>query len=213
MSFLRRLFGSLGGLGGRKSPRSLEEQVRQLETRARSAPLGIRATLLNRAGDSCMRAGDHQRALGYFRQAIDLLLEDEQPEPARGVAKKIIRVHPQTVRTFCTLTWLDLATRQNAAAVRSLREYVKAVERRSDKDRAGAQIMAMARITSHEGFLKEASEALEELGFPTDADRVRTWLEEGGGPEAQGDPEEIRRHCLFSAITSTSPPKPDWSTA
>jgi hypothetical protein len=191
----------------------MEQQVRELERRAEGSPLGTRATLLNRAGDVCMRAGDHQRALGFFRQAIDLLLEDEQPEPARGVAKKIIRVHPETVRTHCTLTWLDLATRQHAGAVKSLREYVRAAERREDTDRAGPQILEMARITTHKGFLEEASGALEKMGFPSDAEQVRSWLEEGGAPEAQGEHEELRMHCMRSATGSVGPPKRGRSTA
>ena len=213
MSFFSRLFGPKTGARSRKGPQTLAEQVRELERRAEGSPLGTRATLLNRAGDVCMRAGDHQRALGYFRQAIDLLLEDEQPVPARGVAKKIIRVHPETVRTHCTLTWLDLATRQHAAAVKSLREYVKAAERRNDFDQAGPQVLEMARITTHKGFLEEAAEALEKMGFAQDAEEVVTWLDQGGAPEAQWEQEELRMHCMRSAIDLRGPPKRDRATS
>ena len=59
---------------------------------------------MNRAGDLCLRAGDRVRALRYYGRAIDALLGDGQPEAARGVANKIIRVHPDAIRTLCTLT-------------------------------------------------------------------------------------------------------------
>ena len=166
MSLLRRWFGSKSGDPQGRATKNLAQQVRELERQAEDAPLGTKGTLLNRAGDVCMRAGDHERALEFFRQAIDLLLEDGQPEPARGVAKKIIRVHPKTVRTHCTLTWLDLATLQHSAARRSLRAYVKAAEKQDQMDYAGPQILAMARVSSDDAFLKEAAEGarLRETG-------------------------------------------------
>ena len=75
MSFFRRLFGPRSGPGrGGVSP-TPEQQVAELERQAEGAPLGTKGTLLNRAGDVFMRAGNHGRALDYFRRAIDLLLE------------------------------------------------------------------------------------------------------------------------------------------
>jgi tetratricopeptide (TPR) repeat protein len=203
MSFFRRFFGpKSGGTPQGRASYTLGQQVRELERQAEHSPLGTKGTLLNRAGDVCMRAGDHQKALEYFRQAIDLLLEDEQPEPARGVAKKIIRVHPDTVRTHCTLTWLDLATRQPGAAKKSLRDYVKAVEKWEQADQASLQILEMAKVTSHKGFLEDAAEALEKLGFPNDAELVSEWAAAGGAPDSNGDPEAVSRHCMLSAIAS-----------
>jgi tetratricopeptide (TPR) repeat protein len=183
----------------------MAQQVRDLERQAEDAPLGTRATLLNRAGDVCMRATDHERALEYFRQAIDLLLEDEQPEPARGVAKKIIRVHPETVRTYCTLTWLDLATGQDAGAVKSLRDYVSVVERHGQADVAGPQILEMARLASHKGFLEEAAQHLRELGFPRESDQVAEWAATGGAPESREGRQKVSRRCMVSAIGSNPP--------
>jgi len=206
MSFLSRLFGPKKGPGGGRSHATLAERVRELERQAEGTPLGTRGTLLNRAGDVCMRAGDHKKALGYFRQAIDLLLEDEQPEPARGVAKKIIRVHPDTVRTHCTLIWLDLGLRQHGAALKALRDYVRAAEKRGQTDHAGAQILEMARITTHQGFLEEAAEVLEKFGFAREAEQAGQWLAEGGSPEAQGDPAALRSYCFSAAIASKEIP-------
>ena len=203
MSLFSRIFGPRGsGFPRWRRGQSLGQQLEELERQAKGSPLGTRGTLLNRAGDACMRAGDHKRALEYFRQAIDLLLEDEQPEPARGVAKKIIRVHPDTVRTHCTLAWLDLATRQPGAAKKSLRDYAKAVEKRAEIDQAGPQILEMAKVTTHKGFLEEAAEILEKLGFPKDADLVNEWAAAGGADESKEDPEALSRHCMLSAIAS-----------
>jgi hypothetical protein len=154
-----------------------------------------------------MRAGDDKRALEYFRQAIDLLLEDEQPEPARGVAKKIIRVHPETVRTHCTLTWLDLATRQDAGAVKSLRDYVRTAQKHGQADQAGPQILEMAKVASHKGFLEEAAQHLKELGFSRESDQVKGWAAAGGAPESRKNPRKLRRHCMLSATVSKSRPQ------
>jgi len=206
MSFLRRLFGFKINPPGVRSSTRLAERVRELERQAEGAPLGTRGTLLNRAGDVCMRGGDHRKALEYFRQAIDLLLEDEQPEPARGVAKKIIRVHPETVRTHCTLIWMDLGLRQHGAALKSLRDYARAAEKRAQTRPAGAQILEMARVTAHQGFLEEAAEVLERMGFPRDAEQVGRWLAEGGSPQAHGDPEELKGYCFSAAIASKGIP-------
>jgi tetratricopeptide (TPR) repeat protein len=205
MSILRRFFAARNGPPRGRAGHTLAQQVRELERQAEDAPLGTRGTLLNRAGDVCMRAGDHKRALEYFRQAIDLLLEDEQPEPARGVAKKIIRVHPETVRTHCTLTWLDLATRQDAGAVKSLRDYVRVAERHGQVDQAGPQILEMARIASHQGFLEEAALHLRRLGFPKESDQVVEWAAAGGAPESRGEPQDLGRHCMLSAIVTKAP--------
>lgn len=215
MSFFRRFFGpkSGGSPRGRAPSYVLAQQVRELERQAEDAPLGTKGTLLNRAGDVCMRAGDHQKALEYFRQAIDIFLEDEQPEPARGVAKKIIRVHPDTVRTHCTLAWLDLATRQPGAARRSLRDYVNAAEKWGRIDQASLQILEMSRVTSHKGFLDDAAEALAKLGFDGDAELVRGWGTAGGTPESKEDPESLSRRCMNSAIASKGAPDVKRSTA
>jgi len=202
MSFFRRFFGqTIGPSKGPPSP-TPEQQVGELERRAEGAPLGTKGTLLNRAGDVFMRAGNHQKALYYFRRAIDLLLEDEQPEPARGVAKKIIRVHPDTVRTHCTLTWLDLANQHPGTARKSLREYFACVEKRGLADEAGPQILEMAKVTTHKGFLEEASEILEKLGFGERAELVEAWAMDGGAALAQKNPEKLSKHCLEAAIAS-----------
>lgn len=182
----------------------MSQQLRDLEKKAEKAPLGAGWTYLNRAGDVCLRNGDKVKAMQFFGRAIDVLLKDEQPEPARGVAKKIIRVHPRAVRTLCTLTWLDLAARQPAAAVLSLGEYAKAATRGGKEELAADEVYTMARLTRDEAFLQEAVEVLKELGAPTYAKQVEKWLKAGGSEDSQGEPEALARFCMSAAVGSNA---------
>ena len=204
MSLLGKLFGSGDGGSGGSGPGNLGQDLRDLERRAEAAPLGAGWTHLNRAGDMCLKAGDKVKAVKYFGQAIDSLLEDEQPEPARGVAKKIIRVHPEAVRTLCTLTWLDLAARQPASAVLSLRCYADAAKRGGREDLAGDQLFTMARFTSDKAFLTEAIEVLSDLGLTTYSIQVKEWLAEGGSEDSKGGADALARYCLSAAVGSNA---------
>src|SRR5690606_27875713 len=120
MSFLSRLFGSKDQ--PQKADARLTQRLERLEAEAEHALPGYVGSTYNRAGDIALRAGDSERAVSYYGRAIDAFLEDVQPEAARGVANKIIRVRPAAVRTLCTLTWLDLAARHTATALLHLRD-------------------------------------------------------------------------------------------
>lgn len=181
-------------------PRDWEKELKAFEEEAKRSSRAFRGTPLNKAGDLCLRAGDRERALSYYGRAIDALLEDGQREAARGVANKIIRVHPQAVRTLCTLTWLDLASRHMATALLHLRDYVDAARRAGQEPITGDQIFAMARISPQDEFLGAAADSLDALGFPDRASEVRRWAADGGSPEALTDDEELAEHCLMSAV-------------
>jgi hypothetical protein len=204
MSLFGKYFGSENDNSKGSGSGNLSQNLRDLERRAEAALLGTGWTHLNRAGDMCLKAGDKVKAVKYFGQAIDSLLEDELPEPARGVAKKIIRVHPGAVRTLCTLTWLDLAARQPASAVLSLRCYADAAKRGSREDLAAEQVFTMARLTASEAFLTEAGEVLADLGFTTYSLQVKDWLAEGGSEDCGGEPEDLARVCLSAAVGSNA---------
>lgn len=204
MSLFGKLFGSGNGPAGRKGPANLGQHLRDLERKSEAASLGMGWTFLNRAGDACLKAGDRVKAVKYFGQAIDSLLEDEQPEPARGVAKKIIRVHPEAVRTLCTLTWLDLAARQPTAAVRSLKDYAAAAKRGSREDLAADQISAMAQITADGAFLEEAESILRGMGYTTASLQVKDWISEGGSPDSKGEADALAHYCLSAAVGSNA---------
>lgn len=203
MSFFGKLFGSKSstarsGRGGD----DLEVRLAELEAQADRAPLGFQGRPLNRAGDVCLQAGDRDRALRYYGLAINSLLDDLQPEAARGVANKIIRVHPAAVRTLCTLTWLDLSARHIATAVQDVALYAEAASNGGRQDMAAPEILAMAALVGNVDFLSAAAEALEVLEATDDAATVTRWAEQGGSGEHIQDNEELASACLKAAIGS-----------
>jgi tetratricopeptide (TPR) repeat protein len=194
-------------------PANWEEELDAFEKEARRAPRAFQGTPLNRAGDLCLRAGDHDRALGYYGRAIDALLGDGQREAARGVANKIIRVHPQAVRTLCTLTWLDLGSRHMATALLHLRDYVAAAKRRGQEYPAGDQIVKMARVMADGEFLAASADSLDQLGFAERAAEVREWVAAGAGADAITDAQAFTTFCLEAAVGSQAQPGQEQGSA
>ncbi len=209
MSFLNRLFGA------KRDPKAGGELLKRLERMeadaANAAPAYVGSTY-NRAGDLALRAGDSERAVKNYGQAIDAFLEDGQREAARGVANKIIRVRPGAVRTLCTLTWLDLAARHTATALLHLRDYVDAATKVEENALAANQIFAMARIVADHEFLGAAADALDVLDFSHRAKEVREWASGGGSPDALRDAEELAAACLRAALRSNERGKSDSRT-
>ena len=203
MSFLSRLFGSKPSAtpGARTD---VESELRRLEVEAENALPGYVGTAYNRAGDRALRAGQADRAMGYYGQAIDAFLEDAQPEAARGVANKIIRVRPGAVRTLCTLTWLDLAAGHRATALLHLREYGVAAQGAGEQARAATQIHAMARMSADSEFLAGAADALDSVGYVNRAEQVRGWVA-AGAPDAEPDVSAYAEACLKAAVRSNDP--------
>ena len=203
MSILKKIFGSAS-----ESPRtgrssaSLQERIAELEAQAQSESAGYQGMPLNRAGDLCLEEGEKGRALDFYGRAINALLEDHQREAARGVANKIIRVHPGAVRTLCTLTWLDLASHHLATALLHLRDYVDGVERVDMQHLAKDHVMEMARVVPVVEFLDAVADALDRMDWPAEAERVREWSAEGGSPAAMTDPEELATYCMHAAVGS-----------
>ena len=204
MSLLSRLFGS-------KEPApdegltTLDDRLAKLEQEAEDAPAGYKGTPLNKAGDFALRDGDRGRALDYYGRAINAFLEDEQREAARGVANKLIRVHPGAVRTLCTLLWLDLSARHMATALLHLRDYVEAAIRVDVQHLAGAQILEMARLAPQAEFLEAVADGLDALDLGDQASQVRGWTAAGGSPDALEDPDLLGAACLKAAILTNAP--------
>ena len=186
----------------------LQERLERLERESARAGPGFQWGPLNRAGDLCLRAGDRQRALEYYGRTIDTLLADEQREAARGVANKIIRVHPRALRTLCTLTWLDLAARHMATALLHLRDYVEGAREEGREAITAGQIFEMARVSPEQEFLGAAADALDQLDYPEKAAIVREWVRAGASPDALEDPEELAAACLEAAIGSNEGRRP-----
>ncbi|MDH5760437.1 MAG: hypothetical protein OEZ65_12685 [Gemmatimonadota bacterium] len=171
--------------------------MRRLEREFGKARPGFQGTPLNRAGDLCHRAGDRERALKYYGRAIDLFLDDGQREAARGVANKLIRIHPQAVRTLATLTWLDLAAHHEATAIGHVQAYVKAARKAGQEARAREEIFEMAAIAPYRGFLEAVAEGLDELGQATAGNKIRQWIaQHGHSPYALTDPDAFSERCL-----------------
>jgi tetratricopeptide (TPR) repeat protein len=195
MSFLSRLFGSSPS----GKPEDIDAQLARIEVEAVEARPGYVGTSHNKAGDLALKAGQSDRAVGYYGRAIDAFLEDAQREAARGVANKIIRVRPEAVRTLCTLTWLDLAARHQATALLHLRDYVESAKKAEQHARAATQIYEMAKIVPE--FIEAAADALDSLDFSNRGVEVRAWAG-AEPPEAVSDPEELAQRCLLAAVQS-----------
>lgn len=191
---------------GDKESVSLDEMLEHLEEESTRAGAGLQWGPLNRAGDLCLRSGEKGRALEYYGRTIDTLLADGQREAARGVANKILRVHPGALRTLCTLTWLDLAARHMATALLHLRDYVDRAVEAEQEPITAAQVFEMARMNREEEFLGAAADALDRLDYPEKAGIVREWLRAGGSPDSIEDPEELATACLEAAIGSNERP-------
>ena len=149
---------------GNAAAAALPERLKVLEREAEQARLGFRGAPLNRASDLCMQAKESERALEYYGGAIDAYLHDGHPEVARGVAQKLIRVHPGAVRTYCTLTWLDLGLGYVADARTHVDGYVAAARRAGHENLAVPQVKEMARTMTDLGFREAAATALHDLG-------------------------------------------------
>jgi tetratricopeptide (TPR) repeat protein len=204
MSFLDRWFGSSSAPGRKGRKKRLDEELADFESAYQRAGRGFQGSPLNRAGDVCVQRGENKRALEYYGRAIDTFLEDGQRDAARGVANKIIRLHPVAVRTLCTLTWLDLAAFHMGTAREHLREYWEAASREGRGGLARNEILEMARLIPQDEFLSAAADALDQLNFPDDAAKVRTWAAEGGSPDAIEDPEELADRCVERAVGSNA---------
>jgi len=203
-----------GGSSGSLSPPELERALEALEEEAAEAKPGFEGQAFKEAADLCVRAGETERALTYLGRAIDAYLEDEQPEAARAVARRLIRLHPRAIRTLCTITWLDLAGGYLGDALLHLGEYVEASRRGERQEICRNQILEMARIVNDEQFCMSAAEGLQDLGFPDDAVRVRGWAGAAGdagrrppgpdssepGPEGLKSDRERRLRCFEAAV-------------
>jgi len=202
MSPLRKWLDTASALFRGGGSVASDSHLKDLAAEAERASPGTRWAVYNRLGDAYLKAGDRLRALRYFGKAIDALLVDDQPEPARAVAKKVVRLHPEAVRTLCTLTWLDLASKNIPAAISSLNEYV-AVAKEGNRERlACGQVLEMGRLVPDPAFLGEVVKGLDALGCTPEAGQAKKWAEEDGSPSTPKDQKTRYALCLKAAIGS-----------
>jgi hypothetical protein len=200
MSFLSKLFGSKEA--PTEATGGLTQRLERLEKEAQNAAPAFVGTSLNRAGDLALKEGDLDRATTYYGRAIDAFLEDEQPEAARGVANKIIRLRPHAVRTLCTLMWLDLAAKHTATALLHLRDYAASAKKAKQSPLAASQIFDMALIVPDAEVLGAIADALDGLDYSDRAAQVRGWENDGGAPSALKDRDELAAACIKAAVRS-----------
>lgn len=205
MSALSRWFRLQPASPADPGSKTKERRLADLEAAAKGAAPGYQGTPLNRAGDLCLKEGDHRRALAYYGRAINTFLEDRQPEAARGVANKIIRIHPEAVRTLCTLTWLDLAAGHLATALIHLVNYKDASQRSASEPLAAEHILTMAKMIPQPEFVDAAADALDQLGYPDEASVARQWAKNGGSEESLKDPDELTAYCITEALGRDKP--------
>jgi len=206
MSILSKLFGSKEE-SPKEKPKAeaqggLAQRLERLEKEAENALPGYVGSTYNRAGDLALKEGEPDRAMSYYGRAIDAFLEDEQPEAARGVANKILRLRPQAARTLCTLMWLDLAAKHTATALLHLRDYVASAKKAKQSKIAASQIYDMARIVADPEVLDAIADALDSLDVADRAATVREWANAGGSPTAIKDVDELASLCMKAAARS-----------
>ena len=108
-------------------------------------------------------------------------------------------MHPNAVRTYCTLTWLDLGLGYMVDARTHVGGYVAAARRAGRESQAIPQMRTMAETMADAGFREAAATALEDLGDRNAADEIR-----GGLPRREAEPpgEELSERCFEAARTT-----------
>jgi tetratricopeptide (TPR) repeat protein len=158
----------------------LESDLAELEAQVTGAARDYQATILARAADRCVSAGDDDRALGYFGRAIDAYLEFGYFDVAAALCRRVIELFPQVVRTRCTLAFLSLGRGlphlpfndllQDAR--REIGDYVHAARRAGLEELAAERLFLMADSTDSPEIRELIGECLRELGAAARADSV-----------------------------------------
>lgn len=169
----------------------LERDIRALEVEAESGGPGTAAHVLNRAGDLCLGAGDHDRALSYYGRAIDASLVARRYNAAVGLCRKLLRVAPTAVRTRCTLAWLALGRGEAGEATREIDGYVEAAAEAGQQSLAIAHLRMMGETTGVPAIRQLIASHLERLGQQAAAQSVLRSIRAGDTtPAVTADQQE-----------------------
>jgi hypothetical protein len=142
-----------------------ERELQVLEAKAGESTDSARAApCFNAAGDICRDAGDLQRAMRYYGQAIDSYLSAGLFVAARVVSKKLIQLAPHAVRARCTLAWLSLGRGLASTAKRELAEYVGAARAARQQDLAIRHLRMMGEVVWSQDLRRFIGAQLAELG-------------------------------------------------
>jgi tetratricopeptide (TPR) repeat protein len=151
-----------------------------------------RARILNLAGDLCFDAGQRERALIYYDQAIDIYLALGMYASVAAVCQKLVRLSPSVVRARCTLAWMAIARGQAREARERIADYANAAAPQSDHRLARGHLRMMAEVADSPEVLEAVAEALDMLGDERGAERAHA-AATGSGLEGRKLPEEPDR--------------------
>jgi tetratricopeptide (TPR) repeat protein len=151
----------------------LNDVLPRMERRAENSLFPTeRARILNLAGDLCFDAGDRDRALVYYDQAIDIYLALGMYASVAAVCKKLVRLSPSVVRARCTLAWVAIARGQAREAQERIADYASAAVPQADHRLARGHLRMMAEVADSPEVLQAVADALVRLGDARGAERA-----------------------------------------
>lgn len=175
------------------SPVDLDSILPRMERRADNSLFPTeRARILNLAGDLCFDAGQRERALIYYDQAIDIYLALGMYASVAAVCQKLVRLSPNVVRARCTLAWMAIARGQAREARDRIAEYASAAAPQSDHRLARGHLRMMAEVADTPDILEAVADALQLLGDRRGAERAHA-AASGGDLASRKLPEEPDR--------------------
>jgi tetratricopeptide (TPR) repeat protein len=131
-----------------------------------------RARILNLAGDLCFDAGQRDRALIYYDQAIDIYLALGMYASVAAVCQKLVRLSPSVVRARCTLAWMAIARGQAREARERIADYANAAMPLKDHRLARGHLRMMAEVADSPDVLGAVADGLKLLGDTRGAQRA-----------------------------------------
>jgi tetratricopeptide (TPR) repeat protein len=151
----------------------LDAILPRMERRADSSLFPTeRARILNLAGDLCFDAGQRERALVYYDQAIDIYLALGMYASVAAVCQKLVRLSPSVVRARCTLAWMAIARGQAREARERIAEYASAALPQEDHRLARGHLRMMTEVVDTAEVLEAVGDALRILGDARGAERA-----------------------------------------
>lgn len=180
----------------------LKRHLHVLERRGKSAPVGQRLKLLNRAAELCAVAGERAGAAVYYGRAIDTLLASGNYDRAAMLCRKLIRVFPEVVRAHATLALIAIGKHLPGDAERHLEDYVGAAIWAERESLTRARLRAIAEAADDEQMRGTIAHHLWQLGDYAGSKKILYPELAGAAPEGSAptlDPEERWRRLVIVA--------------
>ena len=175
----------------------IEHALRDVNSSLATAAPRERASLLKRAGDICVGLDEPRRALAWYGRAIDQLLELGEGTDAARLCRLIIFVQPNAVRARSTLTWIDLGTGRQDAAIEELRAYAQASRVAGQNALAADQLEAMFEVATLPALRERLVVEMRALGESARAEAMAVRLPQSPIPPS---PEVLWATVLDATI-------------